>query len=175
MRPLLTALLVLSTCAQSARKPSPLPCVTPCGMHYAERGEQCRALGALEAEIVATYADEVPEFRPASASCKMLQGWVVQVHQRTESDAKHCEEGAWFEGAPFFPTCVLGYTRFASHVVELGDADLRHGSLAHEIGHVLDHGYGTARGNHCGWDARGIKRACLRVTGNHDETVESCD
>jgi hypothetical protein len=177
VRPLLAALMLLASASLAGDPPrKPLhSCITACGLRADLDEGKCEALNVAEARILRLYSLKVPEFKPGFAACMALDGWTVKVHKRTKLD-EACSIDSWLE-ARFWthPLCVYGYTHRDQHVIELADDAFTFNALAHELGHVLDHAFGTAQGDHCGWERRGLKDAILKATGEPDLTIENCD
>lgn len=145
-------------------------CVTACDMRADIDEGDCRALINVEAQIIHAYASQVPEFQPGYASCVALGGYTIKVHNANDA---RCIGAGWFDSD--VGACVIGTTRTHLKLIEVVDSDWSHNALAHEIGHALDHEYKTEQGGHCGWEARGLKRAIFLVTGEPDLTTEFCE
>ena len=171
MKAKLIGALLLTGCATvQAQSVSvePTVCVTACGM----RGPNvnCAQLGQLESEALSAFERYV-DLWERSKMCNALAGWEVQVHVREAVDDSHCGKGGWLL-LPHF--CASGYTNSTLRVITVVNADWIHGALAHELVHVLDMAF-YGKPGHCAWQARGVKKALLSVTGTPDPSPPESD
>lgn len=143
-------------------------CLTKCGM----RAEvECAQLQKLESAWVSAFAT-VYEEKPSKV-CEALNGWRVVRHKVTPSDAIACRSnrGAW--SLRGHGMCVVGFTRDEEKILEVNEAPWARGSLSHEMVHAVDL-YFYGRAGHCAWEARGVKDALEKVTGEYDPSEPDC-
>lgn len=134
MKPLLSALVLLSSCA------STMECTTPCGAHVIDSPQTCAEINAAEAEVLEAYSTVVPK----RYTCAALAGAAIEFQPGSQS-------GTWTSA---FGPNTRGIASWPSKHITLAEVPLGMGAYPHEAGHLIDYMIGVSE-DHYHWQERG--------------------